>query len=324
MNPEDLLTVPLSPALQAEANYPDIEEIQRLYGEGLVKTPAGERGNFFSLDPFGLFRTRQKSIKEAAGKYKPGQGFELDSNSWGLGITQQDVANYYMTKYQQERNLDPEVRDARKLFPEGQKPNAATSQIQLEKKVGQIKQNRALTSQIKALDGGPARLAAAVKKKGSNLNNGELESLLSIATNNTREAESGREATSASIKNLQQQTESSKATDKINQGTLDVSKGNLALNQTIARNAQIQAENASKTDAYRYEDTKYERGLDRQYDADREDARFAANLETVRLQNAAEMERYNMMLQNDRDVRRGSKISELMQALTVLGGSFAL
>ena len=34
------------------------------------------------------------------------------------------------------------------------------------------------------------------------------------------------------------------------------------------------------------------------------------------------MERYEMMLDNDKEVRQGESISDLMSALTMLGGAF--
>jgi hypothetical protein len=115
----------------------------------------------------------------------------------------------------------------------------------------------------------------------------------------------------------------SKGLDLINE-QISSSQAATALNNTNAINAQRQQEYLNDTDDYRYQDGKIEKGLDRKYDADREDAKFAANLETVKLQNAAEMERYELMLQNDREVRRSDDISDLMAALTMLGGAFLI
>ena len=81
---------------------------------------------------------------------------------------------------------------------------------------------------------------------------------------------------------------------------------------------------AIKTDNYRYEDGKAERAIERQYEADREAARFAAQAETVRLQNEADMERYQLMLENERQKSQGDTISELMASLTMLGGAFMI
>ena len=122
----------------------------------------------------------------------------------------------------------------------------------------------------------------------------------------------------AGAKALNEETiASSKATTNINRGTLDLARVN-------ATNAQTQQQYVNDTDSYRYEDGKFEQGLQRQYESDREDARFAANLETIKLQNAAEMERYEMMLQNDKEVRQGDSISDLMASLTMLGGAFLI
>ncbi len=114
-----------------------------------------------------------------------------------------------------------------------------------------------------------------------------------------------------------QQIAASKSTARVNEGTLD-------LNRVNAENTQTLNLYDRDVDKYRYEDSKYEKGLDRQFEADREDARFAANLETIKLQNAAEMERYEMMLKNDRELRQGDSISDLMGALTMLGGAFMI
>ena len=122
--------------------------------------------------------------------------------------------------------------------------------------------------------------------------------------------QSSREATAESIK-------ASQAATRINQGTLDLA-------QTQARNAQALALSQIKTDNYRYEDSKAERAIERQYDADREAARFAAQAETVRLQNDADMERYQLMLENERQKSQGDTISELMASLTMLGGAFMI
>ena len=116
---------------------------------------------------------------------------------------------------------------------------------------------------------------------------------------------------------IEEEISASKAQTKINQGTLELAEVNAA-------NANTQTDYLNQTDSYRYEDGKIEKGLQRKFDADREDAQFAANLKTIKLQNAAEMERYEMMLQNDREVRQGDNISDLMAALTMLGGAFML
>ena len=129
--------------------------------------------------------------------------------------------------------------------------------------------------------------------------------------------EDGLKTTELSRQATQESINASQAATRINQGTLDLA-------QTQARNAQALALSQIKTDNYRYEDGKAERAIERQYDADREAARFAAQAETVRLQNEADMERYQLMLENERQKSQGDTISELMASLTMLGGAFML
>ena len=94
--------------LQLKRDFPNIQEIQKRYGDTLVNTEAGKRGNFFSLDPNGVLGLRQKIIEEISEKYQPGQGFTGTFGMGMYGITEQDVANFRMTKYNQLRkDLDP-------------------------------------------------------------------------------------------------------------------------------------------------------------------------------------------------------------------------
>jgi hypothetical protein len=116
---------------------------------------------------------------------------------------------------------------------------------------------------------------------------------------------------------INQEIEASKSNTRVNEGTL-------ALNQINSRNAQKQQEYTNATDDYRYQDAKVERGLEREYEGLREDARFNAELERVRLQNAADMERYEMMLENDKEARRSESISDLLVSLSMLGGAFMI
>ena len=119
------------------------------------------------------------------------------------------------------------------------------------------------------------------------------------------------------LKTSQSNREAQTANTAINQGTLDLARVQANNNQTLALYDR-------DVDKYRYEDGKSERAIERQYEAAREDARFAAQAETVRLQNEADMERYQLMLENERQRSQGDTISELMASLTMLGGAFML
>ena len=165
-----------------------------------------------------------------------------------------------------------------------------------------------------------SQLTEEIRKSSNKLNEQETYGVVGPDGTRTNASVDGQIKLdqAAGAKALNEETiASSKATTRINQGTLDLARVN-------ATNAQTQQEYVNNTDSYRYEDAKFERGLQRQYESDREDARFAANLETIKLQNAAEMERYEMMLQNDKEVRQGDSISDLMASLTMLGGAFLL
>jgi hypothetical protein len=103
-----------------------------------------------------------------------------------------------------------------------------------------------------------------------------------------------------------------------------VSEGNLGLNRTIARNAQTQQEYVNERSEWEHEDNKVTQALEREWLLDRDQSQFAANNETIRLQNQHEMDRFDKMLENDAEVRRSEDISDLMMALTMLGGSFLI
>ena len=62
----------------------------------------------------------------------------------------------------------------------------------------------------------------------------------------------------------------------------------------------------------------------RQHDLAVRQAEHAANVQTIQLQNDADMQRYEMMLENDREVRQSDSISDLVAALATLGGAFML
>ena len=104
--------------------------------------------------------------------------------------------------------------------------------------------------------------------------------------------------------------------------TREVNEGNLALNQTNARNAQTQQEYRNQRSAWEYDDNKITQALERDWLLKRDAAQFAANAETSRLQNDFEMDRYDKMLENDAEVRRSESISDLVASLFMLGGAF--
>jgi len=103
--------------------------------------------------------------------------------------------------------------------------------------------------------------------------------------------------------------------------TRNVNEGTLAINQVTARNAQTQQEYTNNRNEFEYDDQKVEAEIARKFLAAQQSAQYDANYQTIQLQNAAEMERYEMMLENDREVRRGDKISDLIASLVLFGGT---
>lgn len=320
----NLVTVPDGTATLNQ-NFPDIEDVQREYGDGLINTPAGQRGNFFSLDPGGIFGTRQAEIERLAkGEFTPGQGFDLGRNAASLGITQQDVANYYMTQYQRVRRNTESGKYGETYFPEGQKPNAATSQLQLDRKVGEIKAINQLTSEIRAIDGGGARLSQLTEKLGRNPTKAELETLKSVAQNNTRDAIQGRESNQAIIENTEAQTaeipQASARADRnvaVNEGTLELNRVNAENTQAINL-AQINL--SDKMAQYEHDIAKITlANQTQQANADRDLRRDLAML--TREDNAADRA-YNR--QRDERESRQLMILQLMKGLQGLGQSIAI
>lgn len=225
---------------QLETKYPYIEDIQSKYGDALINTPAGQRGNFFSVDPFGVFGTREAEIKRIAEQdYNPAQGFQLGHNARMLGITEQDVANYVLPQYESMRKRTDAARFGRTEFAEGQRPNAATSQTDLQAKVKSIQKGRTIESGIRATDGGAALIKGLTEKLGRKPTNTELESLATQATYGTREMEAGRQLASAELDRTKQLTQASKDNVDINKDRLGIEEGQLNLNSRIAHNNNV-------------------------------------------------------------------------------------
>lgn len=317
------VTVPDGPDT-LDTNFPHIEEIQSKFGEALINTPKGKRGHFFSLDPGGAFGTRQAAIEEASKNYKPGQGFELGSNTWGLGITQQDVANYYMTQYQDARKNTEVGKYGATYFPEGQKPHAATSQLQLTKKVGEFKDIAKLTTKIRNTDRGTALLKEFQAKNGRKPTVAELETLATTATNNTRSAVQERKSAEATIDLTKAKTDEIPKASQRADDSIAIQQGTLDLNRTTAANTQ--AINLAKLDLadrmakYQHEIAQItQRNQMGQADKDRDLRRDLALL--TRSDNAAERA-YN----RERDERKDRQlmILQLMKGLGSLGQSIAI
>jgi len=171
-----------------------------------------------------------------------------------------------------------------------------------------------------------ARSTKDPKTKIEDLTDAELDEQLRISKNTLEENERygvlgpDGKRTGGSVEGNLQLSQAEEALET-SRSTRNVNEGNLNLNQTIARNNQTQQEYQNSRGAYEYEDLKAEAEVERLFQAAQTDAKYAANLETVKLQNEAEMERYNLMLQNDRDVRRGEDINDLITSLILFGGS---
>lgn len=94
---------------------------------------------------------------------------------------------------------------------------------------------------------------------------------------------------------------------------------------TLVTNQSIKQQNyVNERDAYEFEKNLEQLAKEREYNLAVQQAEFDARSQEIQMQNAADMERYQLMLQNDREVRRGDDISDLMSALTMLGGAFML
>ena len=111
--------------------------------------------------------------------------------------------------------------------------------------------------------------------------------------------------------------EASKSTRRVNEGTLEI-------NRVTAQNNIAQAKADNDWREYLYEDKKVTDAANRQWEAGREDARYAARAKEIQMQNDADMARYELMLKNDREVRRSEDIGDLFGALALLGGAFMI
>ena len=163
---------------------------------------------------------------------------------------------------------------------------------------------------------GTAAANEAIRKKGTQ-DQIEKETAISDAFEQSAAGQRAQALHADNLKTNQSNRDAQAANTAINQGTLDLAR-------VQAGNTQQLALYDRDVDKYRYEDGKAERAIERQYEADREAARFAAQAETVRLQNDADMERYQLMLENERQKSQGDTISELMASLTMLGGAFMI
>ena len=139
-------------------------------------------------------------------------------------------------------------------------------------------------------------------------------------TRNNDGTEAGRQQIESHQSNIDANNESIEAS----KSTRRVNEGNLAINQTVARNNVEQSRADNDWRRYVYDDSKAEAAVQRQYEAGREDARYAARAKEIQMQNDADMKRYQLMLENDREVRRSEDLGDLFGALTMLGGAFMI
>ena len=322
MNPMDPATA--AALRELSLKYPNIEEIQKQYGGNLVNTPAGQRGDFFSLDPGGALGVRQDKIEQLSEKYKPGQGFTDGFGRELFGITDQDLANYRMTQYNQERAaIDPRYQYGKENFPEGQEPNAATTTTNLSKSTKRVATSKQLVSEINKIQNGAALLAQATAKYGRFPNNNELQIIKTEALASTPQAKQKLDLGKAQIDAVRQDIDASKATVKIGKRKAAVAEGNLAINQ-------VQAENQRSQQEWQNKDTV----AGRQWEADqasRKEAFLAdQNNATRQLQfeiserDRAERreERDSRERRDDRD-RRQLMLLQLLKGLREMGQSFS-
>ena len=300
--------------------YADIEIVQEVYGDKLIN-PGEKRGAFFSLDPGGAFGHRQKAIEAAAKKFDAGsKKFDIGESAWKHGVTQQDVANWYMTQSHKARRNDESVEYGRKFFPKGQRPNAATSQDELEVKVKDIKDRKTAETLIRELDKGGEKLAAAEKEKGRKLTLTELETLKTDVSNSTPQAQRTAEGEQASIDLTNQQIQASKATVAQGLKRLGIEQGQLNLNSRIAQNTAVY--NARNADIATINANNQRIQLENAEKNAQADRTLRKDLALLTREDNAEDRRY----ERERDERKDRQlmIMQLMQGLANLGKSAAI
>ena len=143
---------------------------------------------------------------------------------------------------------------------------------------------------------------------------------------------------------IEAETAKSEAADEVYKNSTrgkrddDIHKDNLATNRSTRRinsntdersgirlNNEITQQNyTNQMDKWKFEKELAELSAGRQHDLAVRQAEHSANVETINLQNEADMARYELMLENDRQKNQSDSIGELMGALTMLGGAFML
>ena len=314
----------LGKAVSSNTNYVDTALGEDGYdGRGNIRKSFADR--LTGISPNALKRIQDKQVTE----FMEDDETQLGQRATELGVKTKDKDGKYKKLRGIQRTVEKgENRTAN--LPEGvlrtdlNLPNsiATVSEDLLQQHVRKARTKLDNSSRAAAAGIDPSTLdgtAATNKAIKEQAITDEIEksNRVSEAYENSEKGKREAATHSKGLELTDQQIDASKSNARVNEGTLD-------LGRVKAENTQTLNLYDRDVDKYRYEDGKHEKGLDRQFEADREDARFAANLETIKLQNAAEMERYEMMLQNDKEVREGDSISDLMSALTMLGGAFML
>lgn len=298
---------------ELETKYPHIGEIQEEYGDALINTPAGQRGNFFSIDPGGMLGSREAVIKSLADSYEPGKGFAIGFNATAHGVTQQDVANYVLNQYQSQRSKTEAAKYGQTQFPEGQKPNAATNQTELQATVSKVKAGKKLETNIRGIKGGAQLLTDLTQQLGRKPTNTELETLSAEVVFQEPDAVAAREFAAAQLEGQKQTTKASKDRMRIEGGQLNLNKRIAHNTQVInSRNADIATINA-RNNRIQLENTQ------RSNQADRDLRRDMALL--TRDDNRADRA-YN----RERDERKDRQmmILQLMKGLSGIGQNLAI
>ena len=233
--------VVLTPEQQLQKDYKKIENIQSRYGEGFLNPEP--RGNFFSVDPFGYFGHRQQAIKNIAtdARYDAASGkFDLGDAGAKFNVTQQDVANYYMTQFNEARKGTAAYEYGMKNFPKAEQPNATTSQRALEKVVQERQDVAELEKQLRGTEFGTEKLnalKAKLKAQGRNaVTSAELETLKTKADLGTTASQQQQELNKKTLAMLDKEAEvatqeiaASKARMRQGDRSLDLDRDRLGL-----------------------------------------------------------------------------------------------
>ena len=164
--------------------------------------------------------------------------------------------------------------------------------------------------------------SAQVKKQQEDTRNEDVNRYGTLNPDGSRSG--GTTAGRMELEQARDQLDTNQSNRDLTARQIESSRNTDAIN-TLVTNQGIKQQNyTNERDAYEFEKNLEQLAAEREYNKQVQAAEFAAQTQQIEMQNAADMERYQLMLQNDREVRRGDDISDLMAALTMLGGTFMI